>query len=558
MPFGDNCSVAVGNNYDTTGTLTRAKLSALSTSQIQALFTNGTTWNEMNSLLKHMVEMRINGVRRNHLYDWIMSSNKPGQGKLVTVQRAAKGPSMIQPFYLAAQKSHWNHDFWNVSANVVYDNTYTTGAANPLPTGPGGGTNRALRVTSPYGSIVHAGYFLVGKKLHHITRSVGGAFQITQFRIVQAAARAAGDYADVEAVIEQATTGTIASSSTATGGILLAGINNVNDVEAWCKNFHNVNTAKLVPIWYQTRRRARRIDSEYEKIFAKLMEDNAWFARFQDLPISERNRQDEAEDQKQFVNAFLFQERYSDNQTLDLWQNLPVISSVSGAHVDAGTSGLPIAYRANFVGVVPQLKACGQFIDSGNQDLEIKPFLENTIYDIHRARDSAGRPATDIDVYTSQALADQIMTAFIAYSKEKLGDIVRVNLEEGFTEWGFPFRRFRLYKPYGVTLNVMTAPAFDDLAAAAPSGQESLGNYLMILDLGSGGTIYPAVLASNRKQYTTGEIADLAKVDSTYACVMENPTIKTTLTSDTMAVIVETPKNSLVQANMATIKHTPA
>lgn len=77
--FGTTCEVKVGNTYNTVGTVTRSNIATLTPTQIAALYTNGSNvWYEMDALLRHQIEMQACGVRRSALYDWIMSSNRPG------------------------------------------------------------------------------------------------------------------------------------------------------------------------------------------------------------------------------------------------------------------------------------------------------------------------------------------------------------------------------------------------------------------------------------------------------------------------------------------------
>ena len=559
--FSTVCGVAVTNTYNTCGTVTRANIATLTPTQIQALYNpSGSTWAEMDALLRHQIEMKACGIRRSALYDWIMSSNKTGQSNLISVQKIARGPSLVKPYILGRQQSIVNSDHWYVTANNAADaSTYDD---NIVADGGVAGTsgNRILTLKSSFSSSLPPSkeYFLPGKNIHLLSKTSGGAWSLTQFKVVQAGVNGS-DAIDVEVKLNQGTSSTISTNANSTTGLVFSGINNVHDVEQWCKNMVNTNNTKLVPFWYQTRRWQRCVDSEYRKIFAELMANNAWYANFQDLPLAERNRQDELRDQKEFMHAFFYGEKISDNQSLTGWGSLEQIKSITGATVDPGTGDKLIAYRANMIGVVPQLYACGQLNDNAAADLELKPWLETEIYNLWRARESRGRPATDIDVYTDQGTADEFMVAFINYSKEKLGDIVRVNIDEGTTSLGFPFRSYKLYKPHGVRLNIITDNYFDDLAAATSDsnvGAASLGKGLHVLDLGSGGTIYPAILGSNRKQYTTGEIENLAKIDSTFACVMENPTIERTLVSTTTTAVVEDPYSSLVETNFAKVKHT--
>ena len=577
--FADGpCQVAVQNTYSTSGTATRSRIAVLSPSQIKALF-YGTTagedglagWVEMNSLLKHQIEMQACGIVRSPFYDWLMSSNKTGQGRLINIERIGRGPSLIAPFITAQQKSFWNADHWVLIGNVRAgdysapgDGDMETNADGPGITSVNGANNRVLSIASSFGGtmVLHPDYFLPGKRLHLVARGPGGIYTLTQFKIIQAARNT--DYTiDVECEYEQTTSPSIPANPTATSGNIFLGINNVHDVEPWAYNPINVNLTKHVPFWYQTRRQARTIDSAYEEFFSKMMEDNAWYSTFADLPMAERNRQDEARDRTEWIHSVLFGERINSYQNLEQWKLLPKIKSLTSTTLDPGTGDQFTAFRANQIGIIPQLADCGRFVDNAASDegYAINHFLESEIYDIVRARRSQGRPATEIDVWTDETTADEFMTAFIDYSKAKTGDIARINVEAGVSEWGFPFRRLKLYKPSGVFVNLITDPVFDDLASSAGynaygygdspwgSGASGVGKYLMVLDVGQGGTIYPAILNSNRKTYTVGDINELAKIDGTFSQVMENPKFRRTLTSTTTTTIVEAPQNSLVVAN---------
>jgi hypothetical protein len=578
--FAETCQVAIQNTYATCGSVTRAKIAPLSPTAIKALFYgsdigvghegagNQEGWNEIKSLLKHQIEMQACGIRRSPLYDWLMSSNKPGQGRLVNVHRAARGPSLIAPFILGRQQSMWNADHWALVANVA-GNAYSGGA--PFTIAPSLSTNRVITVESSFGGTMelHADYFIPDKRIHVMARGSGGALTVTQWKIIQAAVNVAGTGIDVEVKLDQPNqteSGTLATAAflqntTATSGVVFLGINNIADVEYWCRNMLNVNTTKLVPFWYQTRRLTRCVDEKYEEFLKHMMDNNEWYSIFGDLPLAERNRQDEARDQVEWMNAFFFGERISNKQNLDNWGQLEAINTATSSTIGIDGQGDFMGFRANMIGVLPQLKACNRFIDNqGNAaGFPINTFLEHDVWDIVRARRSQNRPSNEIDIYTDETTADEFMQAFIAYSKVKTGDIARINIEQGFSEWGFPFRRFRLYKPMGVSVNLITDDFFNDLATAAGystsgaaphgAGASGLGKFMMILDMGKNGTIYPAILSTNRKQYTVGDINDLSKIDKTYSCVMENPRQRKTLTSTTTTAVVECPANSLVVAN---------
>src|SRR6185369_14954301 len=96
---------------------------------------------------------------------------------------------------------------------------------------------------------------------------------------------------------------------------------------------------------------------------------------------------------------------------------------------------------------------------------------------------------------------------------------------------------FRLpRKPFGVTVNIIMNEFFDDtrsVFADSRVDQESRGRFLHVLDLGSGGSIYPAILETAAKSVTVGEWEKVASIDATFACTMENPTMKVSHVSQT-------------------------
>jgi hypothetical protein len=560
--FSTVCTQAIGNAYSTTGTLTRGSLKALSSSAIAALFSTGGKWHEMKDLLKHQIEMRASGIRRNSLYDWIMSSNKEGLSALLTKRSVLKGGSQIQPFILAMQRSVVNDDHWYVSANqtkAAYDAT-----PSPTLTGIDAGS-RVLGVKSVFGSTLelHASYFLPGKFLYQLSLASTTA-TLTQWKVVQAGVNSQDSTVmDVEVVKTQKTSSEIDSTATLATGLLFPGVNNVNDVEAWCRNMINTNNKKKVPFWFQTVRHARRVDRTYRELFAKLMQDNDYFAQFQDIPLVERNRQDEVRRQKEMVNAMFFNTAVNANQTLSGWDSLDTISSVTNTYGNSGegawANGEVVGYRANFIGIVPQLHACSRVNDSAGASIDIKTWVESSLYEVYRARESAGRPIDVIDVGMSNNLKLNFQKEYIKYSKDITGDIVRLSLDgqnSGTTEFGFPFQVYQLYKPGNLKLAIYTDPFYDDLeSAAATASVDDVGNMAMILDIGQGGSIYPAVLASKRVLHKTGELADLAKIDATYACRMDNPTTETTLTSETLTMIVEDPMSSRIDRNFSEFQY---
>lgn len=568
------CSVVVNNTYNTTGSLTRAVMKAATPTQALAWFYNSGdgTYNPMSSYIAHQLEMSMCGIQREGFYDWIMSSLKD-RSSLWSVQKVARGPSIINPFILALQESVLNDEDWSISAgyrcagsgNAPFSDTgttYTASSTGPLSSVSGG--DRVIRVTPKYTLTVDAQYFIPQYKVVVQSLTSAGVTQTSVYRILDSAHEAATPPTYVDLLLKAETDNNAAAwfNSAPTAGVVRLLPPNIMDVEAFCKNRINVNTKKQVPFWVQTMRKARKVSSEYRKVRAQLIRDNAWYAKFIDLDDAERNRQDEIKYRRELVNALLFQEPISSNQTLANCASLTQVTSVnSGITVDPGTGGQLIGYKANLVGVLPQLRACGQYLDYLNAQLNVKTWVESYIYNIYRARKNGGAAgAENIDVYTDSDTAAQVEVAFIDWYADRFGATNQIQIDayktQGSNSFGFSWRSFKVpTKPAGVTINIITSMAFDDLKNALGSTYEQAGRYLWTCDFG--GSIYPAIVASNRREHTVGELNDLSRIDSTFACVMENPTETVTLTSETLTMIVECPLRSRVDYGFSAVGYTP-
>lgn len=552
------CQVSISNSYDTCGTITRASIAHLTPSQLEALFKPGGLFADMDAWFRTSFEMQACGTRTNGMYEWLMSSQK-NMGALVNTRKVEKGPGLVEPFVLGRQNSVINNDYWAITGGVAQSG-YTpdtpanagTGAisAGPLTTAQkalGGASDRVIRVITRYGFELTANWFVSKDRVMVFGKAAGGNSTRGQWRVLAAAANTAGTYVDVLMVSENGGSATPFDTAPV-AGVLLALGNNVNDYEAWCYNRPTQDPRKRVPFWYQTMRRTRCVSEEYRKVFARLMESNKYFQEFGDLPLAERNRQDEEEYQHRWVNTFFWGKAISANQTLANWQSLDQITTVSGVNADTALVGNLISYRANLVGVYEQLRACGRVRDLQNNKLNFYEFLDE-IYNIYRARKSQGRPANSIDIYTDSVNAANFETAAINYYKNEYGDILRIPLEvtEGQNmTLGFAWRSYKFKRPLGVTVNIITHEFFDDILNAGVT--ESVGSstrFMAILDMGKGGTIYPGIIATNMKKRTHGELEAMARMDSTVKCVMESVTEDFSLMSETCTAVVSCPANSL-------------
>lgn len=583
--FVAQCNVAISSNYDTCGTVTRAEMDHLAVGDLEALFKTAGKFHDMDAWFVHTIEMKACGVRIYALYDWIMANADRTQFKAaVTGIKAVKGPSLLQPFVFGRQDSVINRDYWRTyMASAHTGGTITTyatapaalatathtvlannlGTVNPTGITKENGTAYALtdvmviRIQSTH-SIPHNNLHFRPRDIVHIfSRAAGGAFEHGTWKVLSSVSGVATDtqpFIDLATVSANLTGDTY--DATPAAGIVIPGINNVSDFEEWCQNMATIDPRKRVPFWLQTFRAARCIDSEYRAVFMRLMESNRAFREFGDLDLAERNRQDELEMKKRFVNAFFFNKAVSDNQTLALWESLEAINAVesgsSGVGVNSGVTKL-MARRANFIGVREQLNTCGRVFDIGGATtpFQFYEFLELN-YQIMRARKSQGRNVTDLDWYCSSSFAVIFSRLFSAYCvcEYGTGQFRMTEPVRGVNQLGQPWESYRFKRPSGVNINIVTDEFFDDWKSefSGISGHETIGNLFVCLDIGkpgqNGGTIYWAQTAANRKVYKSAEIDQLARIDSTYRCVMETVSQEQNLMSHSGTAVVECPLNS--------------
>ena len=549
--FSSQCAVVSNNSYDTCGTITRSSIDYLTPAQLEDLFAPGGVYADLEAFFKTAIEMKACGTRTYGLYDWIMSGADRTKGKtLLSIQRAQQGPSTLFPFIMAKQDSVLNTDFWVISAGYTFAG-YNAGVTGPLTAddktdadADNTGVLRIIRVITRYGVDLDEKWFNPRDVVHIFSRATG-VTEDGQWKIHASALATDKTYVDV--LIEDQNAGSDAPYAIAPeAGVVVSGRNAVNDFESWCHNTPNIDGRKMVPFWFQTSRRSRCVDAQYKEWFARLKTSgvNAAFDMFGDLDLAKRNKQDELLDQKKWVNDF-FLNKPLQYQTLADWKSLDDIVTPVGIRLDPGTGGRVVTKRARFIGVKEQLRRCDRYRDLANQPLNLLELFDE-LYRIKRARETNGGTTTSIDIYTNSAYAVYFQQAMIKYYKDFWLDQVRINITPGQNEQlGMAWDSYKLIYPAGLTINIITHPHFDDwYSANNTESQGSVGNMMLILDLGKGG-IYWSQLASNRKTHKTGDLEALAKIDIDYKCVMESFVDEVTMTSDTGTVIVECPINSL-------------
>lgn len=541
----EKCLPAIGNNINECGAVTLCNVITAEADELASIFTDGTDFRDLRALLATQFEIKACGSKVNGLYDFLMS-NKRMMNKRIRINPLGPGNSDIDPFVMAHQRSVINTEYWSVVNFFNSAGTYTIHVRN--------------RTNVP----LDERWFVPGMRIFIFARTAGGTALRGSFVVVSAQSSTFGGNNTilVTATAENTTLGAAAKAAFTgfTGGsplsaaYLVRGSNNVQDVERWCYNRPALNDRKHVPFWWQVSRHTMCTDKYYEAWFKRLQEGNEYFRLFGDVDAAERNRQLGMIQQREWVNSFFWNKPISTNQTLNSYRSLEEVvsfsNSVQGLYIP--NEGRCVGRRANAIGVYEQLAECGRVFDLQNQTLNLVELFEQILYPIFRARGDQGIPNNVIEIFTDSFYAQQIQRGMIRYFNDRSDGLAQFNIDTKkvmmgeFGMLGFNYDEYRLQYPV-TTLRVVTHPFFDDMASAAnDEGIESVGRFLWILDFSS---IYPGILASNRKIHTTGEIEKLAAIDRDYACVMDNPTQEISLNSLTWTAVVECPANSAIIEN---------
>lgn len=532
------CSPAIGTSYDSCGTVTRCNVISATPSDLESIFMSGSDFRDMSSLLIAQFEMKACGVRVNGLFDFLMASARNFSG-FVNKKKIRGSESLVEPFILGQQKSIINDEYW-----AIVD-------------GSGNSAAYTIQVVNRYGIELEASWFVPEARVFIFSKTNTGTATRTAWKVVSAELSSFNGQDTISVTLTSENAGTYTSAAKVTfptTGFLVIGTNNVSDWERYCHNRPALNPNRFVPFWVQTSRWTMCTDSLYEEWFAKLLQTNEYFRQFGDVTVAERNKQYGMLFQREWLNSFFWNKPISANQTLANYKSLDRIFTYGGSPLYLPNETRCVGFRANAVGVYEQLYQCGAVLDLQDNQLNLIELFDK-IYDIHRTRSNQGKIADSIDIYTDTLTAFYFHRAMIRYYNTQYEGLARFNISVSEGEHGvlgFRWSSYYLLFPKGVTINIITHFFFDDMGdAAATESLTSTARFLWILDLGGG--IYPGIIASNRKVFTTGRLEDLAKVDSAYACVMENPTQEVSLNSVTWTAVVECPPDNLIIENFRDI-----
>ena len=502
----------------------------------------------MGSLIEGDILAKSCQIRQNALYDWLMSVARPMGGTRLNIKRA-QGLLEVDPFITGKRKGIINANYWNIVGS----------SSTP------GNSNGGVAYTSYFDlqsqTSIPADTRWFSPKMTLYIRSVSNSNAISTAWLVQDAEIIGGSTTQVRVYVTSQNADSFKvdnKNTTPTFGVVTRGVPNVSNYDSWCNQIPDLNTNQIAHWWIQTTRYTVCTDELVEQYLTALREGNPMFRNFGDNESVEVNRQILTAFQKAQVETF-FWNKPLPNQNLTDYPALEAIEMASGASVSdyfdlPGLSGRVVGRRANAVGVYEQLGSCGRVRDLVGQNLNIPEFL-GELYQIKRTREDNSIPANIIEVVTDSAYAVQLRQGFVRYLRNRFEGTLQMNMDVSAISktlpTGFTFTDIQLDYPAGLTLRIVTHPAFDDLLGAhvvASSSLANVGRMMMILDLGN--SIYPAIIATDSVTNETGDLSTLAAVNADMLCRMRVSKRRVKHTSVTFTAVVDCPGSSLIIENI--------
>jgi len=499
--------------------LTRANITGWNQSDIESVMFKEVG---LDKVIAQTKEARMAGSAQRTLMDLLLSRHTP-----LKVSAGAQPQSIIQPFDLVPRRNRVNPGYFRLSAGAASTNADLVAAA---AAGLLGGTSQTASaghwtVTVNNGSLDADSSWLakspnnVLKNIEKFflprhgvtvewsdpnsgakytsTMHVVGAFNVdaNQAKVILAPNRTypnggnwGGNGAATGTWYDSATTPQKAAYQPVIGIVRLQS-NSVSNFESYGNALPGFNEWGLVDYWPQTTRRVHKYNAEYLNLLKAAAADktSAGLAKFRLLPLAQLRKQQEAESERQFFETCFYGDAEDENQTTQLWQNLPTVYDPAWAA--SGESGtMAIEYRTRTIGIRNQIALCGNVLDAGGGPLDLDAIFEAGYYLRREREGESGQQVTEIDCMTdmrgTRPLIRQIMTKY--YKQKYSIDNVSMWMEQGkkITFNGAVLFEYDSYElpEWGYTLNVFSDLYFDDRISQFQNSQKTAGYSMWFID----------------------------------------------------------------------------
>jgi len=533
------CAPSVGNDIKQCGSVTVCSAKPLTYDEFASVFQKGSDFRVPfgDALFKHDFEIRMCETVQNGMYEFLMSNAVNMQRKIEHERR--DGLDRIRPFVMARQYGPINNKGWKVS------------------NGHASGGNWVINVTSAGNVPADANSFPPDMIIWIIGRSSGGSVTHTAWTVVSTVDNGNNTLTLTLSSRNSGSNLPAAKLQSPTVGIAIRGLPNKSDFEKWCVTQPNYLAFKDVPFFFGTYRTTVCRSSQYDQ-WREMAMTNPYYAEYVDIPDIERNKQ-EGQDWQNRVAELIFRSKPLPYQNLNQYDQLDDIDAFDPA--DVGLSGLGadggtcVGKRADPSGIYEQMVECNRVVDLQGAQLNLISVFKE-LYNMMRVKESSGsKNSRTFDFFMDNVSAQKWHQAWVNYMNSVTSNAFRITQEFNSSKtanWGFKYRQYELDYPQGVVINVVTHYFFDDLMsmmkAAGGTTYEDAVRVIWILDFAG---IYPGVIASNSQEFTTGELAALAKISTDYACVLRTNTRRQKLTSLSLTVVVECPAGNLILENFS-------
>lgn len=541
--FFSKCAPLSRTGIDSCSGLTLCNLSPTTADELEEIYKDSAgRWRIMGALLETDIMAKACQIEENPLYAFIRAYAEDwGQNALGRQVSGDRSTIEVMPFIKVTRKNLINNSYWKWTktgdsgtvSSITYDIAGTVESLTSIP--------------------ADVAWFPDKLQVHISGKSDAGSATKTQWLVVHQVA-AAGNKVTIYLRSQNAGSSFPGSKlQTPASGVLMRGANNISPYESHCDQIPRLNTTSDYLAFVQHTRWSLCNDQLTQKFKQHLLENNPLYRKYYDVPEAEYNKQLLLDFQHRLVHQFLWGKPLP-KQNESEWPELEVIESMTdGLTGDflylQGVEGRCVGRRANVEGVYEQLNRCGRVIDLQGDVLNW-PELQDALYELYRMRKSSGTPNAElIEVVVDSAFRVQLIQGLIRYMKMRYEDTLRFTQSIGNqtkTNLGFTYQDFALDFPAGVTLRVTSHIAFDDYVSAHKrAGGEALATssrWMLFLDWSN---IKMINLASDTVELSTGDIKDVAKINSDAFCRMKLPTKSIKHYAQLWTVVVTCPGTSL-------------
>lgn len=549
--YFSKCTPLLREDFDSCGGLTLCNVAPVADTALDSIFQDSSgRFRGMAHLLEADMMGSACQVQENPLYKWIIANAESYQASVGTSKRRNSGITEVEPFLRVRRKGIINNLFWTVVTGV-----------NGSVSVNGTTADAYFDLVSQTSIPSDGAWFVPGDEMTIFSRSSAGNSTRTNWRVVYSAV--SGE--NIRVYVKSRNAGSALSSAKLvfpTAGVAISLANNSSPYESRCNNIPRLNLKSDYLIWIQNSRWSICNDEHTQKFRKYLFEGNPLYREYYHVEEAEYNKQVLTNFQNQVAHTFLFGKGDA-NQTETLWPNLEQITSFSdqvfGEYIYLpGIEGRCVERRAYVKGVYEQLAECGRIYDLQGDVLNF-PELQTLLYDMVRIRADNGFQSKVIEIVTDSAYKKLLLQGLFLYLKTQFGGALNVNVDinrfvtKGKTPLGFMYDEVELDYP-SVTLRIVSHYAFDDLvnaharATGSTSALVTSGRMIWLL---AWDTITMGVIESRFKDLSSGNIEDLAKINSDAFCRMDNPVRSIRHYLLKWTVDVKCPAASLIIENVA-------